>query len=78
MPLIKGAGQSVISRNIRTERTAGKPEKQAIAIAESEARRGKDTGMVTAANAGGPPAGKLKADDGGGYSVGDMWTGRTS
>lgn len=38
MPLKSGSGQSAISANIKTERAAGKPEKQAIAIAESKAR----------------------------------------
>ena len=33
MPLIKGSSQKAISENIRTERAAGKPEKQAVAIA---------------------------------------------
>lgn len=33
MPLEKGSSQEVISRNIATERHAGKPEKQAVAIA---------------------------------------------
>ena len=37
MPLKRGKSEKVIGENIRTERHAGKPEKQAIAIAESEA-----------------------------------------
>ena len=41
MPLKKGKSKKTISTNIATERNAGKPEKQAIAIALSEARRGK-------------------------------------
>jgi hypothetical protein len=44
MPLEPGSSQQVISDNIKTERAAGKPEKVAIAIAESEARR---TGHTT-------------------------------
>jgi hypothetical protein len=38
MPLKSGSSQSAISANIKTERAAGKPEKQAVAIAESKAR----------------------------------------
>lgn len=37
MPLKKGKSKKVIAANIRTERHAGKPEKQAIAIAFSVA-----------------------------------------
>ena len=43
MPLIKGkkAGtREGISKNIRTEMHAGKPQKQAIAIAMDQARKG--------------------------------------
>lgn len=36
-----GKGKKVISDNIRTEMHAGKPQKQAIAIAFSVSRRGK-------------------------------------
>lgn len=41
MPLKKGSSKKTISQNIATERNAGKPVKQAIAIAYSEARRSK-------------------------------------
>jgi hypothetical protein len=41
MPLSKGKSKKVISKNIATERKAGKPEKQAIAIAFSEAGKSK-------------------------------------
>ena len=34
-----GKSQEVISKNIETERKSGKPEKQAVAIAKSEARK---------------------------------------
>jgi hypothetical protein len=39
MPLIKGYSAKSISKNIRTELKAGKPRKQAIAIALSTARK---------------------------------------
>jgi hypothetical protein len=39
VPLDKSGSKASVSRNIRTERAAGKPEKQAIAIAESVKRR---------------------------------------
>jgi len=41
MPLKKGSSRAAISENIRTEMHHGKPQKQAIAIAYSEARRSK-------------------------------------
>lgn len=37
MPLKEGKSKKVIGENIATERRAGKPEKQAIAIAFSKA-----------------------------------------
>lgn len=42
MPLESGSSREVISHNIEKEREAGKPEKQAIAIAMSKAGKSKD------------------------------------
>lgn len=41
MPLKKGKSKKVIGQNIRTEMEAGKPQKQAIAIAFSKAGKSK-------------------------------------
>jgi len=41
MPLKKGKSKKVISENISELRHSGYPEKQSIAIAFSEAKRGK-------------------------------------
>ncbi len=47
MPLVKGkkaSSKKGFSENIRREMHEGKPQKQAVAIAYSEARRGKKKG----------------------------------
>lgn len=41
MPLKKGSSKKVVSSNIKTEMAAGKPQKQAIAIAMSKAGKTK-------------------------------------
>lgn len=41
MPLAKGSSRKTISKNIRTEIAAGRPKKQAIAIALSTAGKGR-------------------------------------
>lgn len=41
MPLVKGKSKKAVSKNIKTEMNAGKPQKQAVAIALNTARKGK-------------------------------------
>jgi len=41
MPLVKGYSKGSVSKNIKTEMKAGKPQKQAVAIALSTARKAK-------------------------------------
>lgn len=42
-PLKEGSSQATVSHNIAVERNAGKPEKQAVAIAMSKAGKSKDS-----------------------------------
>ena len=41
MPLVKGSSKKVISKNIKTEMKAGRPQKQAGAMAMSKAGKSK-------------------------------------
>lgn len=42
MPLVKGSSKGAVSQNIRTEIAAGKPQKQAVAIALHVAGKGRN------------------------------------
>jgi len=44
MPLVKGSSKKAISKNIATEVRAGRPQRQAVAIAYSVAGKSKKKG----------------------------------
>jgi len=46
MPLKKGPSRKAMSANIKTEMAAGKPQKQAVAIAYSVARKSAAKGLL--------------------------------
>ncbi len=62
MPLIKSGSRGAVSENIKTEMSAGKPQKQAVAIALDLARRAKAIG---GRNAGLDAAYRIKRAGGG-------------
>lgn len=47
MPLVKGKSKKAFSQNVKTEMAAGKPQKQAVAIAYAESgKQPNGKGMV--------------------------------
>lgn len=55
MPLVRGNSKQAISQNIRKEIAAGKPQKQAVAIAMNSAGKSKPKSMAK------PKAGNMAA-----------------
>lgn len=54
MPLKSGSSEAVVSSNIRTEVNAGRPQKQAEAIAYSKAGKDSQPVMTSQPNSGSP------------------------
>lgn len=44
MPLLKSSSKKAVGQNIKTEKAAGKPQKQAVAVALSTQRAAKKKG----------------------------------
>ncbi len=65
MPLTKGSSKEAFSQNVKAEVAAGKPQKQAVAIAYRVSGKDNAPPLVTQPNAGA-------------FSVGEMWKGRRS
>lgn len=63
MPLKKGSSKAVISSNIKTEMAAGKPQKQAVAIAMNAAGKSKAPAKKVGVPAKKVGAKKGKAED---------------
>lgn len=60
MPLIKSASRAAVSKNIRTEIAAGRPQRQAVAIALSNADRAKKQRVAFLRRNGGKLPGALQ------------------
>jgi hypothetical protein len=72
MPLESGNSRAAIGKNIKTEEAAGKPQKQAVAIALHKAKDNQPP-LATSANAGIPQG---KPSGFGSRSANDTWPGR--
>jgi hypothetical protein len=68
-PLQSGKSQKTISKNIKTEKNAGKPQRQAVAIALSKSREGKDKDVFSKETGVEKKKHKLGEAEGGEYEV---------